>query len=382
MAATVFQKCPDELRYLNRRMRMHEVHGWYQLLLAEGWTAPGWPVAYGGMGLLPDKRMIYIEELERWGAPRLADQGLINLGPILIACGTDAQRDYHLPKILNGEHVWCQGYSEPNAGSDLASLKTFAEIDGDEFVITGQKIWTSMAMDANHMFALVRTSRSEVKQAGISFVMLKMSQPGVKVRPIVNIAGREELCEVFLDGARTHRSNLVGELNDGWNVSKTLLGFERLYSGSPQHCIVALTQLEAMLPHVELARSPAFRDRLTALQLDVLDLKTTYERFAQDIQNGAKFGSEVSMLKVWATETCQRITELMIEAAGDSGSLAGSVKFGDSGIDFLGSFYDARPLSIYGGSNQIQRNILAKRVLMLPETDRRIFRNQQGQGHG
>jgi alkylation response protein AidB-like acyl-CoA dehydrogenase len=174
------------------------------------------------------------------------DQGLMNLGPVLIARGTDEQRQRFLPKILSGEHLWCQGYSEPNAGSDLASLRTEARIDGDEFVINGQKIWTSVAFDATHMFALVRTDKTVKKQAGISFVMIDMRQSGVTVRPIRNIAGHEELCEVFIDDVRTPRANLVGELNGGWNVAKALLGFERVWSGSPRQSTMALLRLEQL----------------------------------------------------------------------------------------------------------------------------------------
>src|SRR5690606_16615520 len=158
-----------------------EVRDWYRQLSDMGWLAPGWPVVHGGMGLLPDKLLIYLEVVEECGAPRLPEQGTLNLGPILIASGTEAQRAAYLPKILSGEHVWCQGDSEPGAGSDLASLRSFAEPEGDEFVITGQKVWTSMAMDATHMFALVRTDRAAPRHAGISFLMMEMDQPGINV---------------------------------------------------------------------------------------------------------------------------------------------------------------------------------------------------------
>ena len=206
---------PRHLCHLNRRPRWVEVKDWYLTMSAHGWLVPGWPVEYGGMGLSPSKFLVYVEELERCGAPRVMDQGLMNLGPVLIARGSEAQRRKFLPKILSGEHLWCQGYSEPNAGSDLASLRTEARLEGDEFVINGQKIWTSVAFDANHMFALVRTDKTVKKQAGISFLMIDMDQAGVTVRPIRNIAGHDELCEVFLDNVRTPRDYLVGEL---WKI--------------------------------------------------------------------------------------------------------------------------------------------------------------------
>lgn len=365
-AAALFATCPPHLCHLRRRMRMHEVRNWYETLSAAGWLAPGWPVEHGGMGLNPSKRLIYIEEWENAGVPRVPEQGVLNLGPILIARGTPKQRSEYLPKILSGEHVWCQGYSEPNAGSDLASLRTEARLEDDTFVITGQKIWTSMAMDATHMFALVRTNKTVAKQAGISFLMLRMHQPGVDVRPIVNLAGREELCEVFLDGARTHRSNLVGGIDQGWDVAKALLGFERLYSGSPQHCIVQLAQLRELAVATGASADAVFCERLNALSLDVYDLASAYQRFSQVLSEGGTFGTEVSLLKIWATETCQRITELAIEVAGDKGGLAGDVGYGAAQLDILTPFFDARPLTIYGGSNQIQRNIIAKQVLGLP----------------
>lgn len=357
---------PKHLTYLSRRPRWAEVRDWYLTLSEHGWLVPSWPVEYGGMGLSASKALIQLEELERAGAPRLIDQGLMNLGPVLIARGTEEQRQRFLPKILSGEHLWCQGYSEPNAGSDLASLRTEARLEGDEFVVNGHKIWTSVAFDANHMFALVRTDKTVKKQAGISFLMIDLRQPGVTVRPIRNIAGHEELCEVFLDNVRTPRNNLVGNLNDGWQVAKALLGFERVWSGSPRQSTIALLRLERMARAMGKFDDPAFVDRFTQIQMDVLDSASAYERFAQIMRTGGSFGFEVSMLKIWATETCQRVTELMVEAAGDLGSLSGEVDIGEEQIDVLYPFLDCRAFTIYGGSSQVQRNILAKNVLDLP----------------
>lgn len=367
IAAAFFARhVPRHLAYLSRRPRWAEVKEWYLTLSRHGWLVPSWPVEHGGMGLSPSKALIYLEELERAGAPRVMDQGLMNLGPVLIARGTDEQRQRFLPKILSGEHTWCQGYSEPNAGSDLASLRTEAVIEGDEFVINGHKIWTSVAFDATHMFALVRTDKTVKKQAGISFLMIDLRQPGVTVRPIRNIAGHEELCEVFLDDVRTPRANLVGELNDGWQVAKALLGFERIWSGSPRQSTLALLRLEKLARATGKFDEPAFVDRFTQIQMDVLDSASAYERFAQIMRTGGSFGFEVSMLKIWATETCQRVTELMVEAAGDLGTLIGEVEVGDQRMDILYPFLDCRAFTIYGGSSQVQRNILAKNVLDLP----------------
>ena len=366
-AASFFaQQVPAHLKFLSRRPRWAEVRDWYLTLSRHGWLVPAWPVEHGGMGLSQSKALVYVEELERSGAPRVMDQGLMNLGPVLIARGTEEQRRRFLPKILSGEHTWCQGYSEPNAGSDLASLRTEARIEGDEFVINGQKIWTSVAFDATHMFALVRTDKSVKKQAGISFVMIDMKQPGVTVRPIRNIAGHEELCEVFLDEVRTPLVNLVGELNGGWNVAKALLGFERVWSGSPRQSTLALLRLQRFAQATGKMADPVFRDRYTQITMDVLDAASAYERFAQIMRTGGSFGFEVSMLKIWATETCQRVTELLVEAAGDLGGLSGEVDVEGDSMDILYPFLDCRAFTIYGGSSQVQRNILAKNVLDLP----------------
>lgn len=357
---------PQHLRHLSRRPRWAEVKEWYLTMSRHGWLVPSWPKEWGGMGLSQSKVLVYLEELERSGAPRVMDQGLMNIGPLLIARGTDEQRRRFLPKILSGEHTWCQGYSEPNAGSDLASLRTEARIEGDEFIINGQKIWTSVAFDASHMFALVRTDKTVKKQAGISFLLIDMRQPGVTVRPIRNIAGHEELCEVFLDDARTPVANLVGELNRGWDIAKALLGFERIWSGSPRQSMLALLRLEKLARANHKMDDPVFADKVTQVTMDVLDSASAYERFAQIMRTGGSFGFEVSLLKIWATETCQRVTELMVEAAGDLGALGAEVDVDGEAIDILYPFLDCRAFTIYGGSSQVQRNILAKNVLDLP----------------
>lgn len=357
---------PQHLRYLSRRPRWSEVKEWYLTMSRHGWLVPAWPREWGGMGLSQSKVLVYLEELERSGAPRVMDQGLMNIGPLLIARGTDEQRRRFLPQILSGEHTWCQGYSEPNAGSDLASLRTEARIEGDEFVVNGSKIWTSVAFDASHMFALVRTDKTVKKQAGISFVMIDMRQPGVTVRPIRNIAGHEELCEVFLDDVRTPVGNMVGGLNEGWNVAKALLGFERIWSGSPRQSMLALLRLQKLAQASGKLADPVFADKLTQVTMDVLDAASAYERFAQIMRTGGSFGFEVSMLKIWATETCQRVTELMVEAAGDLGGLIGDVDVDGETVDILYPFLECRAFTIYGGSSQVQRNILAKNVLDLP----------------
>ena len=202
-------------------------------LREKGWLCPGWPKEFGGLGLSPAKQIILTEEYERHGCARTNDHGIVMLGPLVIKYGTEAQKQRFLPKILTGEHIWCQGYSEPNAGSDLAALRTEAVLDGDHYVVNGQKIWTTLAMDANWIFLLVRTDKNAKKQEGICFLLVEMDTPGITVRPIINLEMDDEFCEIFFDNVRVPKENLVGQLNKGWDMAKALLGFERISSAPP-----------------------------------------------------------------------------------------------------------------------------------------------------
>tara|TARA_B100001105_G_scaffold236248_2_gene211934 strand:+ start:7731 stop:8897 length:1167 start_codon:yes stop_codon:yes gene_type:complete len=362
-----FQKhYPEHLRYPKRRLRWNEIREWTLKLAAHGWLAPSWPARHGGMGLAPDKLIVFIEEQERHGVARAPDMGITMVGPLLIQHGTDAQRAHYLPRILSCQDIWCQGYSEPNSGSDLASLRTEAVADGDDFIVNGQKIWTTLAQDATHIFLLVRTDKAAKKQEGISFLLADMKSPGVTVRPIRNIAGAEDFCEVFLDNVRVPRANIVGELNKGWTIAKALLGFERIFLGSPKQSQYALSRVEQAAARLGLLEDPVFADRYTQLALDVADLGTLYACFVEQVKRGEALGPEVSMLKVFATETYSRLANVLVEIAGASGATAGDVETDDGAIDVLTTFYNARPATIYGGSNEIQRNILASTVLQLP----------------
>jgi alkylation response protein AidB-like acyl-CoA dehydrogenase len=357
---------PAELRYPPRRLRWAENKSWYLRMAAKGWIAPAWPREYGGMGLSPSKMLIFLEEMERWGIARFQDHGILMVGPILLRFGTEAQRRRYLPPILACEEIWCQGYSEPNAGSDLANLHTEAHLEGDEFIINGQKTWTTLAHDSTHMIVLARTDKAAKKQSGISFLLLDLATPGVSVRPIRDLAGHDEFCEVFFDKVRTPASNLVGELNQGWTVAKSQLGFERIHIGSPKLPEYGLQVLLSVARARGVEQDALFRDRLAQLQLDVVHLGNIYGHFAAIVGRGEPLGPEVSLLKIWATETFQRIADLIVETAGDCGGLAGKVQMGDGRIELLAPFYKARPTSIYGGSNEIQRNIIARQVLSLP----------------
>ena len=364
--AFVTSRYPEELRFLPRRVRMSEIRDWWRTLYEKGWIAPNWPQDMGGMGLDAGKMVIFLEELERHGVARAADQGITQVGPIIMKYGNAAQKEYYLPRTLSGEIIWCQGYSEPNAGSDLANLQTSAVIDGDHFVINGQKIWTTLAHDATHIYLLVRTDKQVKKQQGISFLLVDLATPGITVRPIRNIAGHEEFCQVFFDDVRVPRDTLVGRLNEGWTIAKALLGFERLNIGSPRRPQYALMRLEMLARAKGLLDDAGFVDRYVAIKLDLEDLAALYARYVEQVKRGEPLGPDVSSLKIWAMEAWQRLTELLVETGAEDGVIEGAHDFAGAEIDFLAPFYYARPATIYGGSSEIQRNIVSKYVLQLP----------------
>jgi len=358
---------PQHLRHVPRRLRLHEVRDWYQTLSRSGWLAPAWPREHGGMALPPAKLLIFFEEMEGWGAARLPDQGIINLGPVLIQHGTSEQKARYLPRILSGEDIWCQGYSEPNAGSDLASLRTEAVRDGDHFIVNGQKIWTTLAHDATHIFALVRTDKTVKPQAGISFLLIDLKSPGVTIRPITNIIDEQEFCEVFFEEVKVPVTNLVGELNMGWTIAKDLLGYERIFAGSPQQSRQALHHLEQLADSQSLFELPEFSQSYALLLGDVRELEALYGLFADIVRRGGLLPPSVSGLKVLATETYVRIAREIVRWADESGGTWTGVTMND-GTSLLppAPFLQSLVTTIYGGSNEIQRNIVAKAVLGMP----------------
>ena len=356
---------PADLRNPPKRLHWRDNKVWYLMLAEQGWLAPGWPRERGGMGLSAAKQLLMMEEFERHGVARTNDHGIVMLGPLLIRYGTAAQQDFFLPKILSGEHVWCQGYSEPNAGSDLASLATSAVLDGDDWVINGQKTWTTLANDANWIFLLVRTDKTAKKQEGISFLLVPMDAPGITVRPIVNLDMHDEFCEVFFDNVRAPKDYLVGTVNQGWTMAKALLGFERVMIGSPKQSAYALSRLRGLAQRMGVWEEPAFQDRYTRLRLDLADHTALYQTYVEILRRGELLGADVSMLKLHQSELYQRITETMLEIAGENAGLLEPME-GNRDLNPAGLFIQARPTTIYGGSNEIQRNILAKSVLGLP----------------
>jgi len=356
---------PAAKRNPRKRLGTEDSREWYQLLSNKGWLAPGWPQEYGGMGLSAAKQLIMMEEMESHGCARLPDSGLTMLGPMLVRYGSEAQKAYHLPHILSGEHLWCQGYSEPNAGSDLASLRTEAVDEGDHWRVSGQKIWTTMATESNWIFMLVRTDRNAKPQAGISFLLVPLDTPGIEVRPILNLDLHGEFAEVFFTDVKVPKANLVGELNQGWSMAKALLGFERIFLGSPKQSTHSLDRLARLAKLNGAWQQPVFRQRFADLQLDLDCHRALYESFADALRRGQPLGAEVSMLKIFQSELFQRINELALETAGEAAGLLDPIPE-DAALYPAGLFIQSLCATIYGGSNEIQRNILAKQVLDLP----------------
>lgn len=358
---------PRELRFILRRARWPEMKPWWDKLYQKGWVAPAWPREWGGMALNAGKLLTYFEEMERHGVARPPDQGITHIGPILMHYGSDEQKQYYLPRALSGEHIWCQGYSEPNSGSDLASLRTTAVADGDDYVINGQKIWTSLATDSTHCYVLTRTDAHAKKQEGISMFLVDLKTPGITLRPITNLAHHAEFCQVYYDNVRVPKANLVGALNKGWTIAKALLGFERLAIGSPRRPAYALQRLNRVARARGLFADQGFVDRYTALKLDVEDLASLYSRFVEQVKRGEQVGPDVSMLKIWSQEAWQRLAELLLEIGEEEGVLDGVRDFGGAGcpveVDALTTFYMSRPGTIAGGTSEVQRNSY---VLRLP----------------
>lgn len=356
---------PPELRHPAKRLHWEEAEPWYMILAHAGWLAPAWPRQHGGMGLNPSKHLIYLEEFETFGAARTPDHGIMLLGPLLIEFGSEEQKRHFLPRILSGEDIWCQGYSEPNAGSDLASLRTEAVLDGDAWVVNGQKIWTTLAGDADWIFCLVRTDKSTKKQNGISFLLIPMDTPGITVRPIINLEMDDEFCEVFFDNVRVPKGNLVGKVNEGWSMAKALLGFERIFLGSPRQASNALAKLRRLGEFYGLIDNPAFVERYIGFQMELEDHQCLFSQVADQLRQGESLGAEVSFLKLNQTGLYQHITEYGIEIMGEDSALLHPID-GNRDLAMTSQFLNARAATIYGGTSQVQKNILAKTLLGLP----------------
>jgi alkylation response protein AidB-like acyl-CoA dehydrogenase len=344
-----------------------EKQRWFNRQLAtQGWIAPAWPKAYGGLGASHIEQMIFSEELAYHRAPngqRVFSVGMI--GPTLIVHGTEEQKAEHLPKITSGEVAWCQGYSEPGAGSDLAALQTRAERDGDDYVINGQKIWTTGAHVSDWIFALARTDQQAPKHKGISFFLVDMKTPGVEVRPLINMAGRHEFNEVYFEDVRVPSRNLVGEENNGWYVAMTLLDFERSsvgVSASGRRLLEELVQFTNALGGVD----PATRTKLAEMAIEIEVARLMSYRVAWMQQAGLHPSHESSMVKVFGTEMMQRHYNVALNLLGQYGQLEPESRGAPlKGRVEQGFLWNVAP-TIYSGSNEIQRNIIATRGLGLP----------------
>lgn len=346
---------------------------WQKILHAKGWAAPAWPKAYGGPGWSEVQRAIFAAECARAGTPTLSPMGLKMVGPVIMGYGTPEQKAYYLPRILSGEDYWCQGYSEPGSGSDLASLQLRAVSDGDHYVLDGSKIWTTHAHFANKMFCLVRTSTEGKAQQGITFLLLDMATPGISVKPIITLAGEHEVNQVFFDGVRVPKSGRVGEENQGWTVAKYLLEFER-GGGSAPGLNVGLERAQGIAVASQ-GDDAAHRRRLIEAEISVTAIDMTERMILAALAGGKNPGPASSMLKINGTEAMQRIDEISVAALGlyaavdqpaarEAGSNVEPIG-PEEGLVAVPRYLNNRAASIYGGSNEIQRDIIARLVLGL-----------------
>jgi len=363
-----------------RELGRDDYDRWHRVLHAKGWVAPGWPVDYGGTGWSPVERYIFDEECAAACAPRVMPFGVSMVGPVIYTFGSEAQKAHYLPRILSNEDWWCQGYSEPGSGSDLASLRTRAVRDGDHYLVNGQKTWTTTAHWADHIFCLVRTSTEGKPQEGISFLLIDMRTPGVSVRPIITIDGGHEVNDVFFEDVRVPAENLVGEENAGWTYAKFLLSHERAGIADVGRSKRQLARLREIAGAEQVLGRPLieerrFRDKVAELEIDLLALEYTSLRALSRESAGKPPGPEANLLKIRGTEVQQRITELTLEAVGYYANpyLPDALKEGWNEAP-IGPAYAApvapryfnwRKASIYGGSNEIQKGIIAKMVLGL-----------------
>jgi len=372
---------PADLRHkVANHLRLHkdDYVRWHRILARQGWAAPGWPREYGGPGWTPVQRHIFEEECARAGTPPVLPFGVNMVAPVIMAFGSEEQKAYYLPRILACEDWWCQGYSEPGAGSDLASLKTTAVRDGDHYIVNGQKTWTTLAQHADMIFCLVRTDPAVRKQEGISFLLVDMHAPGVTVRPIVMLDEDHEVNEVFFDNVRVPVANLVGQENRGWTYAKYLLGHERTGIAAVGRSKRELARLKALARRerkdgAPLLRDPLFAAKVADLEIELMALEMTVLRVLAQADKAP--GPEASVLKVRGTEIQQRLSELMVEAAGPlalpfdpaylEGEQAHSAIDDDFAAPLLPHYFNFRKTSIYGGSNEIQRNIISQMILGL-----------------
>ena len=367
---------PEDLRGKVARyesLTREDLLRWHRILADKGWVAPWWPREWGGTGWDVVQRYIFEEECGYAGAPPLIPFGITMCAAVLLRFGTPEQQRRFLPRMYRGDDFWCQGYSEPGSGSDLASLRTRAVREGDHYVVNGQKTWTTLAHYADWIFCLVRTDSSVKAQEGISFLLVDMKTPGVTVRPLILMDGGHEVNEVFFDGVRVPLENRVHDEGLGWTVAKYLLGHERMNTariGTSKRELEKVKELAAsrMKDDRPLLDDVRFRDRLTRVEVELMALELTNLRFLDQLREGRPPGAEVSMLKIRGTEIQQMLTELAMDALGPAARMVRARDGGDFdevAATMAPRYCNYRKTSIYAGSNEIQRNIIAKMSLGL-----------------
>ena len=361
---------------LGLRLEHADYVTWFRILQARGWLTPGWPVQHGGPGWDHVQRFIFDEETLLGGAPRIIASGIQMLAPVLLAFGTEAQKQQYLPDILSSNTWWAQGFSEPGAGSDLAAVRTTAvlESDGQHFVVNGHKVWTSYAHWCSMMFALVKTDPHAAKpQEGISFLLIDMKSPGLTVRPIRMLEGGNDLNECYLDNVRVPVDNLVGELNKGWSYGKYLLGHERTGIAGIGSCKQQLARARELAEQQGLGDDPLLQNKLTQFEVELMALEFTALRLLSAHQQSKTPGVEASMLKVRGTELRQAIYETLVDIAGpDAVPFSAEAQFlehldaaaqDETLVTLAANCLDSRKVTIYGGTNEVQRNLIAKATL-------------------
>src|SRR6202051_662258 len=374
----IAENYPQEMRVPNPETDLTKEQSmlWHRILFKKGWIAPLWPKQYGGTGWSVIQRFVWEQETPRAGTSPPLAFSVTMVGPVIYTYGNEAQKTQFLPRILSGEDWWCQGYSEPGSGSDLASVRTKAVRDGDHYVVNGHKTWTTLAQHADWIFCRVRTDPEATPQAGISFLLIDMKTPGVTVRPIITIDGSHEVNDVFLEDVRVPTENLIGEENKGWTYAKFLLGNERTSMAGIGRSTRYLNRLKeivnAEIPEDDPARDEFAKD-IARVELDVLALEATELRIVAQMSRGVDPGPVASLFKIRGTEIFQRITDLTHRAIGNYGlalrehppSANIYMPGPDHGHTASEKYLNSRKLSIYGGSNEIQHNIIAKTVLGL-----------------
>ena len=350
---------------------------WHKALYEKGWIAPAWPKEYGGPGWNEMQRYIFSSELSAANAPILPNFGTRMCGPVLMKFGNPQQKAFYLPRILSGEDYWCQGYSEPGSGSDLASLQTKAVREGDHYVVNGTKIWTTHAHFANRMFCLVRTAQTGKNQEGITFILIDMKTPGLTVTPIITIAGDHEVNQCFFDNVRVPVENRVGEEGQGWTIAKYLLEFERggAYAAALQAKLKSVREAAEIerMDGARLADDADFARKLAETEIDLMGLMVTEHRVMSQLASGQNPGPASSLLKARGTETSQRLSELSIEALAfyiapfePAARMQGANVEPITpmhGLVFMPQYLNSRAATIYGGSSEVQRNIMSKLIL-------------------